>query len=819
MSFRFFLNARLATKITCLVACIISLFLLGFILVFLPYIEDDIIASRRAFLADITEMALSVLKDQAAAVQNGRLDLKTAQDLALRQIRTLRYGKEGYFWVQDMQEPTPVILMHPTMPWLEGKSLNDPIFEVATSIRLGSDPKSLPSQYRNLFHAFIAICRTAGSGYVAYLWPKPTGKGTLSAEPAPKESYVVLFKPWEWIVGTGLYIDDIYENIAKVRWFAILFLSALILVASMAAMGLTAVIVRPFKRLAAFTHAVADGDFSVRTGLDALGDELGQLAKAFDDMAVKLEKREQDRAAAEHARFESEAKMRAIFQNAMQLIGLLSPEGRILECNKAALDAISARPDDVIGKDFWDTPWWNDSPEKQERLRLAIAKARQGETDRFETTHTGPVAGTRYIDFSITPVLDATGQVRLLIPEGRDITERKLAERELEASEDKFRSIVESSPMAMYFYQLTPDDRLVLTGVNPAADDVMGFPHQEFLGRPIEDIFPGLAGTSVPEQYRQVARGEIGPQSYQSAYQDERVSARHDVHVFRTGPGAIAVDILDVTERVRLQEMMIQSEKMASVGGLAAGMAHEINNPLSSILQAAQVSLMQLDPAVPANRAAAEACGCDLEAMRRYLEKRHVLKFLDGIQEAGKRAAQIVSSMLEFSRRSESRRAPADINAVLDKSVELASTDYDLKKKYDFRHIAIVRQYAPGLPEVSCTRTEIEQVILNLLKNAAQAMTGAPAGEGGPTIVLRTARAAGSVRIEVADNGPGMTEAVRRRVFEPFFTTKEPGQGTGLGLSVSYFIITSNHGGSIRVESEPGKGARFIIDLPIGGRK
>jgi signal transduction histidine kinase len=366
---------------------------------------------------------------------------------------------------------------------------------------------------------------------------------------------------------------------------------------------------------------------------------------------------------------------------------------------------------------------------------------------------------------------------------------------------------------------LMPDDRLVLTGVNPAADAVMGFPHQEFLGRPIEDVFPGLAGTSVPEQYRQVARGEIGPQSYQSAYQDERVAAQHDVHVFRTGPGAIAVDILDVTERVRLQEMMIQSEKMASVGGLAAGMAHEINNPLSSILQAAQVSLMQLDPAVPANRAAAEACGCDLEAMRRYLEKRHVLKFLDGIQEAGKRAAQIVASMLEFSRRSESRRAPADINAVLDKSVELASTDYDLKKKYDFRHIAIVRQYAPGLPEIYCTRTEIEQVVLNLLKNAAQAMTGAPPGEGGPTIVLRTSRVVGSVRIEVADNGPGMTETVRRRVFEPFFTTKEPGQGTGLGLSVSYFIITSNHGGSIRVESEPGKGARFIIDLPIGERK
>jgi PAS domain S-box-containing protein len=819
LSLQPFLNARLATKITCLVACVISLFLLGFILIFLPYIEDNIIMARRAFLADITEMALSILKDQAAAVKSGTLDLKTAQELALRQIRTLRYGKEGYFWVQDMQELTPVILLHPTMPWLEGKTLNDPIFEVATSIRLGSNPKSLPTQHRNLFHAFIYICRTAGSGYVAYLWPKPTGTGTLSPEPLPKESYVVLFEPWGWIVGTGLYIDDIYENIAKVRWFAILFLTALVFAASTAAMGLTAVIVRPFKRLAAFTQSIANGDFSVRTGLNGLGDELGQLAMSFDDMAVKLEHREQERILAECARYESEAKMRAIFQNAFQLIGLLSPEGKLLESNKAALDAISARPEDVIGKYFWDTPWWNDSPEKQERVRQAIAKASQGETVRFETSHTGPASGTLDIDFSISPVRDALGRVIMLIPEGRDVTERKQAEKELEASEEKFRSIVESSPTAMYFYHLESDDRLILRGVNPAADSVMGFSHQPLLGKTLEEVFPKLVGTPIPGMYRQVAKGEIGPQSYQASYQDERLSAYHDLHVFRTGAAAIAVDILDITERVRLQEMMIQSEKMASVGGLAAGMAHEINNPLSSILQAAQVCLMQLDPAVPANIAAAGECACSLEAVRCYLEKRRVLKFLSGIQEAGTRAAQIVASMLEFSRKSESRRTPADINEILDKSVEMASTDYDLKKKYDFRHIAIVRQYEPGLPEINCTRSEIEQVILNLLKNAAQAMAGHPPSEGKPTLTLRTSCTNGSVRIEVADNGPGMAETVRRRVFEPFFTTKSQGQGTGLGLSVSYFIITTNHGGSIRVESEPGKGAKFIIDLPIGEQR
>lgn len=416
-----------------------------------------------------------------------------------------------------------------------------------------------------------------------------------------------------------------------------------------------------------------------------------------------------------------------------------------------------------------------------------------------------------------TSCSDARGHQRV-VGVVRDITERKRMERVLEISEEKFRRIVEASPTAMFFYRLEPDGRLLLTGANPAADALVGFDHQALVGKSLEEVFPGLAGTAYPALYRQVAQERLGPQSYEAPYQDGRLSGDYDVRVFRTGPGSIVVDILDVTERTRLQEMMIQSEKMASVGGLAAGMAHEINNPLSSILQAAQVCLMQLDPGLTANQEGAAACDCTVEAVRCYLEKRRVFKFLAGIQEAGQRAAGIVSSMLEFARKSESRRAPADIGDILDRSIELASTDYDLKKNYDFRHLTIIRRYGAGLPKVTCTRTEIEQVLLNLLKNAAQAMAGHQSGTIEPTIVLETSLGERGVRIEVSDNGPGMTDEVRRRVFEPFFTTKEPGLGTGLGLAVSYFIITANHGGTIRVESEPGRGATFIIELPLERR-
>jgi PAS domain S-box-containing protein len=383
----------------------------------------------------------------------------------------------------------------------------------------------------------------------------------------------------------------------------------------------------------------------------------------------------------------------------------------------------------------------------------------------------------------------------------------------LNKTRNLLNNILESMPSAV----IGLDEHGRITHWNASAQTLCDLPRESAIGRDIADALPLLASHMS---------------TLQTALQ-ERTAQRLDLLAMRQGDLVRLLDIQfyplvangltgvvirldDVTERERLREMMIQSEKMASVGGLAAGMAHEINNPLSSILQAAQICQMQIDPDVPANRQAAEDCGCPIEVVRCYLEKRRILKFLDGIREAGARAAQIVASMLEFSRKSESRRAPTDVNESLDKSVALAATDYDLKKRYDFRHIAILKDYAPDLPKVPCTRTEIEQVVLNLLKNAAQAFAGRSNDAPPPTIALRTRRLGDFVRIEVEDNGPGMTEAVRKRIFEPFFTTKEPGQGTGLGLSVCYFIITTNHGGMIRVESQPGKGSTFLIDLPLG---
>ena len=156
---------------------------------------------------------------------------------------------------------------------------------------------------------------------------------------------------------------------------------------------------------------------------------------------------------------------------------------------------------------------------------------------------------------------------------------------------------------------------------------------------------------------------------------------------------------------------------------------------------------------------------------------------------------------------------------LLDQSVNLAGSDYDLKKNYDFRQIEIVREYEADVPSVPCESSKIQQVLLNILRNGAEAMQEVMDKDNriNPCFVLRLKheKEAGWIRIEIEDNGPGMEESIRKRIFEPFFTTKPTDQGTGLGLSVSYFIITETHEGEMSVNSAPGKGTTFIIRLPI----
>jgi two-component system NtrC family sensor kinase len=272
------------------------------------------------------------------------------------------------------------------------------------------------------------------------------------------------------------------------------------------------------------------------------------------------------------------------------------------------------------------------------------------------------------------------------------------------------------------------------------------------------------------------------------------VAARGTRHESPTGPALLRLEAIvrDVSERKKRDDQsrdgryqMLQAEKMAALGQTISGVAHELNNPLATILSwSERLSERDVD-----------------EKTRQGLEV---------ILGEAERAARIVRNLLTFARKRQTTRAMVDLNQVVRETLALRAYEQRVS------NIQVVEALAAGLPEVFVDGHQIKQVLLNLIINAEQACLAA---NGRGTIVVRTSHDSdrGSAVLEVNDDGPGIPEDRQSKVFDPFFTTKEVGQGTGLGLTVAY-AIASEHGGRIWLESKKGQGASFFVELPISGQ-
>jgi len=393
------------------------------------------------------------------------------------------------------------------------------------------------------------------------------------------------------------------------------------------------------------------------------------------------------------------------------------------------------------------------------------------------------------------------------------------AQKKLKQSETKYRDLFESSMDAILL--LDPDKGYL--DCNKAALSLFGVESKaHLLTLTPEDLSPRYQPDGMLSSQkvgRKIAKAmETGSNLFEWTHQrinGEKFYASVLVtFVTIEGRPILQGTIRDITDFKQSQEVMVQSEKMMSVGGLAAGMAHEINNPLGIILQTVQNVSRRLGTDLAKNKTTASKIGLDLDLLQEYMRSRTIDTYLVTIREAGERAAKIVRSMLDFSRKSESRKAMHSINTILDGVIDMASNDYDLKKKYDFKSVDVRCDYGK-IPKIMCTETEIAQVFLNLIKNAAQAMATGGYNGARPCITLKTRKRGDKVMVYIQDNGQGMDGDSLKRIFEPFFTSKAPGEGTGLGLSVSYFIITAHHGGNIDVSSQRGQGTCFTVELPM----
>lgn len=389
---------------------------------------------------------------------------------------------------------------------------------------------------------------------------------------------------------------------------------------------------------------------------------------------------------------------------------------------------------------------------------------------------------------------------------------RSNAKKELDETKNYLSNIINSMPSVL----VGVDSDGTITQWNIEAEKIGNLKSKEAVGMPLSKALPNLE-TEIDWVFKAMSSRTVRKNSIQSKNKKGNISYE-DITIYpliANGVQGAVVRIDDITERVNLEQMMVQSEKMISVGGLAAGMAHEINNPLAAILGHTQNIQNRTFKEMKKNDEAAKQCNVSLEKLREYMELRQIPKMLDGILESGNRAAKIVSNMLSFSRKSEKENAYHSLPELLDKTLELAANDYNLKKYYDFRKIDIVRKYDTDIPLVFCDKNEIQQVFLNLLKNGAEAMTEKDYSDGQQRFICKITTENNMAVVEIEDNGPGISKSVQSRIFDPFFTTKDIDKGTGLGLFVSYFIIKDQHNGSIEIDSMPGEWSKFIIKLPL----
>ena len=354
-----------------------------------------------------------------------------------------------------------------------------------------------------------------------------------------------------------------------------------------------------------------------------------------------------------------------------------------------------------------------------------------------------------------------------------DVTDLKTTEQQMKEQQALTDRILGSTPDPVVV--IGRDKRIVM--VNKAFRHHFEMTREKSEGRDIAEIIP------VPHLIEKITQGLSGGKAHLQVEFKIKRGLKEMVFVAKcTGmqKNEVLVILHDITEEREMQERLYQTDRLASLGEMAAGIAHELNNPLTGVVALSQLILESGAP--PEIKA-------DLEA----------------ISNEGQRAASVVKNLLSFARSHTLSTQPVAINTVIMEVLQLRAYEHRVN------NIEVVTHFAPDLPEILADRFQMQQVFLNIVLNGEQAMTGA---HGRGNLTITTAQINGCIKITFADDGPGIPPEIINRIFDPFFTTKDIGKGTGLGLSISYGIITKM-GGRIYAESQFGKGAAFIIELPL----
>ncbi len=467
---------------------------------------------------------------------------------------------------------------------------------------------------------------------------------------------------------------------------------------------------------------------------------------------------------------------------------ILRPDLTIVEANEVFLEKYHISRERVVGKRCFEIFYGHEKPCAVSMCPVTkvMATGKGQSILKRILTEDGDI---RWEDRVFSPILDDDGQVTYILESVRDITRLKVMEQEVKVAQDFVEKLIESSASAI----VATDMRGHLLLMNPSAEELFGFPMQEWLGRNIiaqlystEEVKaiwremkdPVLGGKGkLPMRKTTItdARGNSIPVEMTASiiYEDDREVAT--MGIYNDLRDKLAVE--KKLEETRV--ILAQSEKMASLGQLAAGVAHEINNPLGGIFLYASL------------------------ALERIKEKSQIAEYLEYVIEDATRCKEIVKNLLVYSRQTLPDKKIIQMNDLLEQSLNL------IRDQAILRNIKIRKDLSGDMMLVQVDSNQINQVIINLVMNAIDAMDGTGA------LTFRTYRSkiAGKVFMEITDSGCGIPAENITRVFDPFFSTKEPGKGTGLGLSTAYGIVEEN-GGRVFIADTGSHGTTFVLELP-----
>lgn len=472
---------------------------------------------------------------------------------------------------------------------------------------------------------------------------------------------------------------------------------------------------------------------------------------------------------------EKEQRFTQLFESLQEGVYICTPEGRLLDANPALAgilgyankeELLQAPPEALKADATADPPLGRGGSQSgSTRTREVHLRRKDGGIAVCQDTSTGVIEEGRTVRFQGTLV---------------DITEKRTMERQLRGQEEFRRHLLESFPDLI----LVVDLHGKYTFVSPRIRELLGYGPEKLLGTNIEDA-------DSPQEKRELWRSVATGQSKMASGE---FGAQHEDGNWRTmlgmasplldaegKPSGVIISVRDVTTEKKLEQQIIQSERLAAMGQMIGGFAHELNNPLTSILGMAE--LLQE--------------GGVTEGGRKQVAVLH---------QQARRAAEIVQNLQYFARPPAPGRSQVDLNELVQRTVHLQS--------YPLRKSNITVDFLPesSLPAIVADPNQLMQVFLNLLLNAEQAIR--ESREKG-TIRVRLGRNSESVWVVFHDDGPGIAPENLPHIFDPFFTTKRPGRGTGLGLSICKTVLRE-HGGNIEASSAPGGGAVFTITLPVG---